>query len=221
MDPITLEQEKKMMKTVATGSSTEALGGIAVVVLAIIGLAGIEPRFMLAIAAIVVGVSLLFESGAVAADYSQILADSGGSTKVANAEVGGGVTAEMMAGAAAVVLGVLALLDIDPQVLMASAAIVLGAGLLMGAGLTSRLNSVRVLGYAPEHETMQRATRDAVTASAGGQVLIGIAAIVLGILALVGFVPMVLNLVAMLALGAAVLLTGSAVGGRMYALLRH
>lgn len=220
MDPITLEQEKKMMKAVGTGSSTEAFGGIAAVVLAIIGLAGIEPRFMLAIAGIVIGVSLLFESGTAAADYSEILANSGSGTS-ANVEVGGGVTSEMLAGAAAVVLGILALLDIVPSVLMSSTAIILGAGLLMGAGLTTRLNTVRMTGYYGGQEAMQRVARDAVSASAGGQVLIGLAGIVLGILALVGIASMQLNLVAMLALGAGVLLTGASVGTKMFTALRH
>ena len=47
-------QERELFKTMTAGSTVEALAGVAAVVLAIIGLAGIAPRYMPAIAAIVV-----------------------------------------------------------------------------------------------------------------------------------------------------------------------
>jgi uncharacterized membrane protein HdeD (DUF308 family) len=62
------------------------------------------------------------------------------------------------------------------------------------------------------HDVAKQVARDALTAATGTDVLVGLATIVLGILALT---PETLILVAMLALGAAVLLTGGAVIGRM------
>jgi hypothetical protein len=54
-----------------------------------------------------------------------------------------------------------------------------------------------------------------VSASIGAEVLAGLGAAVLGILALVGLAPVILTLVAMLTLGVTVLLSGSSFGGKM------
>lgn len=207
--------DRKVMRTVATGSTLGALAGAAAVVLAILGLADIEPHYMLAIAAIVVGAALLAQAGFVAAEASTI-AGTEQLGRTGKAEFEGGISAEALAGGAAIVLGILALLGIDPRVLMSVTAIVLGTGLILETGATTRLNSLNVAG--DEHAVARRVSRRAVAGSEGAQVLVGLAAIVLGILALVGFSPMVLNLVALLAIGAAILLGGAALGGRAVSL---
>jgi hypothetical protein len=61
--------------------------------------------------------------------------------------------------------------------------------------------------------------REAVSASAGAQVLIGLAAGLLGILALVGFGPAILTLVALLCIGSAVVMNGTAISGRILSLV--
>ena len=63
--------------------------------------------------------------------------------------------------------------------------------------------------------------RDTLYAASGSEALIGAGAIVLGILALAGFSPIVLILVALLAVGASILLAGSAVAGRMFESIPH
>jgi len=66
--------------------------------------------------------------------------------------------------------------------------------------------------------------RAAVTSAAGIQVLAGLAAVVLGILALITtFAPYTwtLSAVGVLVLGATLLLSGAAISGRMMSLLRH
>jgi hypothetical protein len=66
--------------------------------------------------------------------------------------------------------------------------------------------------------------RAAVTSAAGIQVLAGLAAIVLGILALIGtfwLYSWLLSAVGLLCLGATVLLSGAAISARMVSLLRH
>jgi hypothetical protein len=57
------------------------------------------------------------------------------------------------------------------------------------------------------------------TAAAGTQVLVGLAALVLGILALVGIAPITMILVALLATSASMLLRSSLVGGFLLDLL--
>lgn len=200
------------LETVAGGSAVEAFGGLGTAVLAILGLAGVFPMYLAAIATIALGVSLFSEGGAVATRYRRVLDEAGGGRFEA-AELGGGITAELLTGAAGSVLGVLALLGTVPAVLISSAVVVFGAGLLFGSGATARLDAFAATAGS-EGRTGQVA-REAMRAAAGAQVLIGIASVVLGVLGLVGIAPMVLGLVALLGLGASVLLSGSAIAGRV------
>ncbi|HZP87922.1 MAG TPA: hypothetical protein VFB54_13990 [Burkholderiales bacterium] len=202
-------ERRQVVKAMATGSTLEALGGAAAVVLAILGLARIAPNYMLPIAGIVIGATLLAQGGLSTAEASRLVSGADTTQKV---EVEGGFGAEGLAGAAAIVLGILALISIDPLVLMSVSAIVLGAGLLLeGAGVAAMARTAVI------DETMSGAhtTHNVMAGSAGAQVLVGLAAIVLGILALVGLNSIVLDLVAMLAIGAGMLLSGAALGGRM------
>ena len=56
--------------------------------------------------------------------------------------------------------------------------------------------------------------------SAGVQMLAGLAAIVLGILAVIGIDPVILTLVALIVLGGTVILTGSALSGLVIGFMR-
>lgn len=210
---------RHVAESVATGSTAEIIGGVAAVVLAILGLAHVAPDFMLTIATIAVGAALVFEGGSIAAEYSKIVASAAEGT-LQTAEVGGGMTAEMIGGITGIVLGILALLGLDTMTLSASALIVFGATLALGAGMTSRLADLKIRASGA-HETAQKVAHEAVTAAADTQVLAGVAAAVLGILALVGLAPTTLVLIGLLAVGASVLLSGSAVGGRLLSLFRH
>lgn len=195
----------------AGGSTVEAVGGAAALVLAIIGLAAVLPMTLTAVATIAIGVALLAEGAAIAARYERILARPGVS-RVGAADVGGGMSAEFFGGAAGIVLGVLALLGVATGTLEPIAAIVFGGALLFGSTTASRLERAAAHGE-------PTAAREAVAAASGAQVLVGLGSAVLGILAVVGIAPETLTLVALLSVGAAVLLSGSALTARMAALL--
>lgn len=213
METTANEVDREMQQTVIGGSTTEALAGAAAIVLTILGLANLAPNFMVAVAAIALGAALIFDGGAIAAEYSRLLAHTGNGA-LQSAELGGGASMQMGGGIAAAVLGVLALLSVDAASLMAIAAIVLGGTTVFSSGVSARLNRLKIE-TSSDHETAKRVAREALTAAAGTDILVGLAAIVLGILALVGLAPLTLTLVAMLALGASVLLNGSAVIGKM------
>ncbi len=213
MDTTIQKEDKVLERTLISGSSTEALTGAGAVVLAILGLAHIAPQMMAAVSAIALGAALIMDGAAVAAEYSRILAESGNG-KASKAELGGGLSTQIVGGAAAVALGVLALLNIEAQALLAIAAIVLGITVVSSGGVTTRLNALKIE-ISDEHELAKRIAREAMTTATGTDVLVGLAAVVLGILALVGIASSTLTLVAMLALGASILLTGSAVVGKM------
>jgi len=214
---IPVNEEKKVARVVEGGSGIEALGGIAAVVLAILGLVHVGSGYMLAIAAIVLGGSMLFQGGMVAAEYGQILSEVEGNP---HGEFGGGLGAEALAGVAAIVLGILALLNVAAPILMAVAAIVLGVGLVLSSGLLMRLNSVKI-DVAAGSPSAKHAAHAAVSTASATQVLVGVAAAVLGILALIGINPLTLTLVAMLGLGVSLLLSGASMLGRMFTLFHR
>jgi hypothetical protein len=211
-------EREKSVKVVAGGSVFEALCGAATLVLAIIGLAGTMTGYIPAVATIVFGVALIAHGGAIAARYRQLVRETAPYELDTRTELGGGMGAELVGGAAGIVLGILALLGVAAAVLIPIAVIVFGAAVLLGSGATADLSTLSA------HVTNLRfadTARQATLAASGTQALVGIGAIVLGILALIGFDPLVLTLVALLALGGSILLSGGALSSRMAAMIRR
>lgn len=193
----------------AESSAVEAIGGAAAVVLGILGLAQISPMYLAPIAAIVVGVALWFEGAAIVARYSRLVADEVRAGHAFEAApTSSGMSAEFLGGAAGTVLGILALLGVASLTLVSIAVIVYGAALLFGSGAQARMSimSVDEGSPSPAHQIV----REAAWASSGAQLLVGVGAVVLGILALVGFAPSILVLSALLTVGAALALSGAA-----------
>lgn len=197
------------------GSSVEVMGGIAAVVLGIIGLAHVVPKYVLPIAGIVLAITLMARAAVVSAEYAHVLAAMREKGGLGHMELrSNSMSAEALAGGAALVLSILAILQLEPAVLMAVVSIVLGAGLLLGNGARTRLDALKVE-LVTNHDLAEKVADLESSGSAGAQALVGVAAVVLGILALVGMNPAVLVLVSMLAIGAATLLSGSAIESRM------
>ena len=210
-------EKEKTLEFISGGASIEALGGIGVVVLAILGLAGVLPMYLMAIATIVAGAALLFGDGLMASRTAYLRSHAANEAKYA--ELTGGMSAEFLAGAAGVVLGILGLIGIMPNILLPVAVIAFGGGLLLGTGKTSRLNNFPTV---TEGQTQADYwTREATSSAAGAQLLIGVACIALGILALVGFNWMTLTLVALLCVGCSTCFSGTSLSSRLQAVLHH
>ena len=205
------------------GARGNAIGIIiagAAAALSIIALAGIAPGMLLSIAVIATGAALLIEAISTSAEYGELVKlTTEGRLNIADLG-GGGLSAEMLVGAAAIVLGILALIGLVPGVLSAVAIIALGGGLVMSSGSVGRLNDYKIEA-STENDMTRRLAREAVSASSGAQVIVGLTAITLGILALVGIVPLILDLVAILAVSGVLVLTSSAVGVRILSLFHH
>jgi hypothetical protein len=212
-------EDRHLAEAVLSGSGAEVIGGVGVIVLTILGLSNVAPGFMAAISTIVLGGTMLLQGGSVAAEYSEIVSRTSNGT-LETAEVGGGMTADMVAGVAGIVLGILALLGLATQVLTASAVIVFGAALAMSGGTVQRLNDLKLETYDVQPR-VQRMAHQAITGAAGTQLLVGLAVIVLGILALVGVAPLVLSLIGLLAVASSLVISGSTVGGRFVGLFRR
>jgi hypothetical protein len=199
---------RRTAKFEAAAFSVEGVTGAAAVVLAILALAGVYPVYLAPIATIAIGAAVLIKGGAVTA-RSPYLRDEAGEFTMP-VDVNGGMSTELAAGAAGIALGVLALIGIAPAVLLMVAVIVFGGALLMGGGETFRLAQ-----FGQRYFVAEETTRIAAESAGGAETLIGLAAIVLGILALTGVQPTTLTLVGLLIIGIAQLACGLALGARM------
>jgi hypothetical protein len=63
--------------------------------------------------------------------------------------------------------------------------------------------------------------QEALSAASFTQVVVGMGAVILGVLAVIGISPMILSLVAMLAVGGSAVLSGGALFGRIWGMNRH
>jgi hypothetical protein len=199
------------------GGFLDALGGIATIVLAIIGLAGVKSVDLLSIATVVFGAALLIQGGAMLSEYAGIeVGEAGTSTG------GGGLASLFGVGVAGIVLGVLALLGVRAPILTSVAAIAFGGALIISASsvwalLTSRSVAAR---FETRNTMLQRVAAEIAAGSSGVQAMAGLAVIVLGILAVSGIYTEELALVALLVAGAAVVMTGSTLSGTMIGFMR-
>lgn len=196
--------EKLTSGVLAGGSSLETLGGLAAVILAILGFSR-APVIMGACATIAIGIALLALGASIMARWRHALQRTKG-TRLDRRELAEGVSTEVFGGVVGIVLGVLALTGVVPTVLLPVAAIVFGGSLLLGGTLQPDL-----VYLSPERNPKYaRLTYSAIQASGGIMVLVGVASAVLGILALVEVgPPLGLALVAMLSIGFALVLAGS------------
>jgi hypothetical protein len=214
-----LQEERRTIETLLGGTIGGGIIAVAGVVLAIIGLAGTYPRWLLAAATIAVGISFLIEGAAIASRLSELVHEST-KGRVERSELGSGVTGETLAGIAGIVLGVLGALNVYPTALLPVAAIIYGAGLILGAGANVRINEL-VVAHREDDAAARYAIRQAVLATTGLQVFVGLVAVTLGIIALASSYPITLALVAMLAVSVAFVLANTAISSRLLSVLRR
>jgi hypothetical protein len=145
MPPPAPERERtrgeESVEWAAGGASTVAIGGLATAVLAIVGLAHVFPVYLAAVASILLGGAFLAEGASLTARFTRFLRQSSGMSQE-RVDLGGGASAPFLAGCTGIVLGILSLLGVVPEVLMAVAVIVFGAGLVVGGGASARLHSL-------------------------------------------------------------------------------
>jgi len=216
MNTSPVKSEEHTLDVTTGGSIAQSLGGLAAIVLAIVGLVHIVPHYMVAIACLTIGAGLIFQGGNISMEYSSLLSKMS-QGRLESATVGGGISLEVLAGVAGIVLGVLALVTVSPAVLLPVAVIVFGAALIVSSGDVSRLNSLK-LEYSGADDMLQRLARESLSVGSGTQIFIGLGSVVLGILGLIGYDWAVLTLVAFLAIGIAVLVSGTGVTDKMFAL---
>jgi hypothetical protein len=205
----------------ASAWMTESVGGIVAIVLTILGLAHVVPVFLVAIALIAAGAALVLRGAAIVRDFARLLQRAGTTATVV--EVGGSsaLYVELLAGGAAIILGILSLLGVASVDLVAIGVITLGGALVLSTNATARLTAQKLAMTSGGDEQARVVAAEIVTSSAGTQALGGLTAITLGILALAGFASVVLLLIALLAVGSFILLDGVSIGGTILTVFRH
>jgi hypothetical protein len=205
-----VEGREVTSKAEPVGLLTEGAAGIAAIVLAILGLAGVSTGVLASIAVIVIGVGLLVQGFNTGAEQAR-------ATPIANQgvpEFGGEVMVSFVAGVAGIVLGILALIGIHAPDLVPAALIVFGGALLLAGATSGPMVSNSLMASATQSAgEVVSVSYNAPAASRGLQILIGVSAIVLGILSLILMTTWVLVLVGMLAVGAALLMISATFSG--------
>lgn len=214
------ERKRDVFEAESAESFVEAAGGVAVIILAIIGLVRSDTGLMTSITSIVLGATLLLQGGAIAAEFSKLFTVVSGAASDA-VELSGGLLTEVVGGGTVLVLGILSLLGVHPMTLLPTAVIVTGTALIIETSAQQRLNELR-LQASNSSDMAQKVAHAAASSASGAQVIAGITAIILGILALSSAGPRPeLTLVAYLVLGAAVALSGTALTGRIMRVFAH
>lgn len=191
---------ESIVRPTAGTSITEGVGAVATIALAVIGLCGLWVNNLAAIATIVIGAVILMEGGTVTAAFRRLNYQGVSENQVR--ELGAGVTAEFFGGLAGIILGIVSLFQVMPYnfILLGVAVLVYGTALLLGGGTVSNLGSA--------FQTQSQTATSVVSMGAGGHMFIGLAAVVLGILAIIGLAPWTLILAGLLSLGASALFAG-------------
>jgi len=184
----------------------EAVLAAAATFSAVLGLFGIGRGYTMP------GAAILLASGLLVASWARRFAAHARTRETGMAEVGA-LSAEYLMGGPAFILGTLAMVGIVPTVLTAVAVLLFGVGWMFGGTEVARQGNISMI-YPSPHPPEQEVLRGLRIVTAI-EMLAGIAAIILGILALVGKSPTVLLLIGLLALAATELMGAATVAWRM------
>jgi len=200
-----LATDRRTVVVVESGASLEVLAGLGAVALTVIGIDGHRPLTMGAVATLLLGIALVTQGGAIASRWRAMVRRLDG-TRYDRTELLGGIGTEVFGGLVGIAIAILALAGVVPRVMVPVATIVYGAALLLGGAAQPELAN---LGG-------RDSRAQAVEASGGIMVIVGIAAAVLGILALLEVGPaIVLALIALLCVGGALTFAGGALAARL------
>ena len=200
---------ERRIEAAAAGFGIASLLGLAVVVLAVVGLDGVLPRTMAAVGIIALGVALILEGSGIGAHLRSLRR---GDVALRNKVASGALGVELVAGVGAVVLGLVAFFVTSPWLMLTIATIAIGVAYLLASGGIFQFGALA----GPARRSSDVALRSLVATYASARPIAGMAGAILGILALtdVGYAhQMTFVFVALIAMGAAGLLGGLAAGG--------
>jgi hypothetical protein len=199
------------------GSMAEILIALGVIALAILGLVKVAPTITLSVAAIAVGVGLIMQGTTIAGEFKSLLRKTSEGKMENPTFGGGGIEKEVLGGLAGIGFGITALVGLIPNMLLPIAAIVLGCTFLASSITISRLYRIMVE-LSSTTDSSKKVAGAAISDASGVEVLVGLAAITLGIVELftgaaAAAGATTLILVAFLTLGVGTFLTSLSLSG--------
>ena len=205
---------------IASGATIASIWGLSTLALGIIGLAGVVPAYMLSVAGITLGLAFLTLGGLTMA-WARTFLFADHPDRRERAGFSGAVAGVWIAGLAGIAAGILNLTLYSGVGLggMGVAAILFGLGLAAHSGAmhhVSRFSHQRVV----DHVKGPLAV-NALSVAPIRDFVVGVGAVILGILAILDVVPVLLGLVALLALGGTVAVTALTICGATVAGLEH
>lgn len=207
-------------RTLMGGSVVDSAAGLGAIVLTILGLVGVIPVVMAALAVLALGAGFLSQGVSIQARYKTITAATP-ETHMGPGGFGSGLAAETIGGLAALALGVLTLIGLSPFVLIPVAVIAFGATMILGSTMLYRLNEY-LISHEGKPEDERAASDQAARGTSNIHLLVGIGAVVLGILSLIGGpISLTYSLVALIGVGAANLISGAELVNRSTVALSH
>jgi hypothetical protein len=179
--------------------------------LAIIGLSGVVPSSMWSVGGIALGLAFVTLAG-IGTAWARTFQFSRRESRWARIVFFGGLAAVLIAGLAGIVLGILNLAFVPEVRFGAPAVILLGLGLLSHSAVMWHVNRFSCFGV--EHGRLNGPLAiNALSVAPARDFVVGLAAVVLGIVAIMEVYPMTVGLVALLAMGAAITFTTSTLCG--------
>jgi MFS family permease len=205
-------------RRIVAASVIQAIIGVGVATIAILGLAHLASIVFVSIAAIAVGTAVMFQGGMISARYHVAVSEEERNEYGRKVRGWAQVGVMYLAGIAGITLGILSLLGFVPTVLVPAALVALGISLLFGSAVSARLNAKDMVRFSGEAEKQEmEMLRERGLFSAGVQSVAGVAAVGLGVLALAMVFPIELSLIAVLALGFGLFLNGAVLSRMMQA----
>jgi hypothetical protein len=189
---------KATVRPVVGGIASEAVAALLAVAVSVAGLASGRKIELAAIAAIALGMALVFEGLAVG---SRLVRGADVAPRVRDSEAAA-IGIEAIAGLVGAALGVLVLARTAPRALLPATAIVFGASLVLGS-------------HPLIETTVPGGGRPVQPRASGAHALAGVGAVILGIVGLTRPISVQLSLVAFLAVSGTLVLGTAALGGRL------
>jgi hypothetical protein len=187
--------------------------GLSASVLAILGLSGVAPTYTLPTAGIVVGLAFL-TLGAIGVAWARMFRFAEHAASRDRIVFFSGVAAVLIAGLAAVVLSILNFMVLGDSRFVAIAVILLGLGLLWHSGVmrhVSRFTSDITFDGVERSLPSGPFAINALSLAPVRDFLVGMAGVILGVLAMMNIAPVILGFVALLTMGASLTFTASTI----------
>ncbi len=197
------------MSLVVGGATIGSMWALGAFVLAILGLSGVTPIYMLPVAGIALGSAFLILAG-IGRVWASMFPFAEDETPRDRTAFSSGSLAVLVAGLAGVVLGILNLVYLTGARFGAVPVIVLGLGLLWHSGVMRRVSRFPYHGVEGWRLKGPLAV-NALTLAPVRDFLVGVGSVILGILAILNVAPATLSFVALLAISTALVLTSSTI----------